>query len=184
MIGYARVSTTGQDAGYEAQVRDLEAAGIQKMFQEKVSSVAERDELLKALDFVRDGDVLVVTKLDRLARSVKHMWEIIERLEKKNVSLRILNLGIDTASATGKLILTILGGVAQFERELLLERQLEGIAKAKAEGKYKGRKPFAIEKREAIHALLAEHVPKAQVARRLGVGRQTVYRVSKEARPT
>src|SRR5215217_6130244 len=88
------------------------------------------------MEFVRSGDTLVVTKLDRLARSVPHMWEIIGRLKAKDVALRILNLGIDTSTPTGKLMLNVIGAVAEFERETMLERQREGIAKAKAEGKY------------------------------------------------
>jgi DNA invertase Pin-like site-specific DNA recombinase len=97
------------------------------------------------LEFAREGDVLVATKLDRLARSVADLMTIIQTLEKKQVGLRILNLGMDTQTPTGKLMLTILGGVAQFEREIMLERQREGVVKAKAAGKYKGRKPLAMD---------------------------------------
>ncbi len=105
------------------------------LFQEQVSSVGARPQLEAALDFVRDGDVFVVTKLDRLARSVANMLEIVARLDRKNVALRILNLGLDTSTPTGKLMLTVMGGVAEFERAMMLERQREGIAKAKAEGR-------------------------------------------------
>src|ERR1051325_11594857 len=137
LIGYARVSTTDQQAGLEAQLRDLQAAGCEKVFSERVSSIADRAELDRALQFVRDGDTLVVTKIDRLARSTIRLWEIVEGLDTKGVGLRVLNFGgevVDTKSATGKLILTIFAGFAQFEREMMLERQREGIAKAKAEG--------------------------------------------------
>ena len=145
LIGYARTSTLDQKAGIEAQVRDLQVAGCERLFQEQVSSVdvANREQLALALDFIREGDALVVTKLDRLARSVAHLMTILEALKAKGASLRILSMGIDTSTPTGKLMLTLLGGVAEFEREIMLERQREGIAKAKAEGKYKGRKPTA-----------------------------------------
>ncbi len=122
IIGYARTSTIEQIAGLEAQLREFEAAQCKKIFQEQVSSVAIRAQLEAALAFTREGDVLVVTKLYRLARSVADLMTIIQTLEKKQVGLRILNLGMDTQTPTGKLMLTVLGGVAQFEREIMLER--------------------------------------------------------------
>ncbi|WP_289015871.1 recombinase family protein, partial [uncultured Methylobacterium sp.] len=134
LIGYARTSTLEQEAGLDAQLRDLAALGCEKVFKEQVSSVAPRKQLDAALEFARSGDTLVVTKLDRLARSVTHMGSILAALEAKGVALRILNLGVDTGTPTGKLMLNVLTGVAQFEREMMLERQREGIAKAKAEG--------------------------------------------------
>ena len=143
IVGYARTSTIEQVAGFEAQDRELKAAGAEKLFAEQVSSVEDRPQLEAALDFVREGDVFVVTKLDRLARSVANMLEIVARLDRKGVALRILNLGLDTSTPTGKLMLTVMGGVAEFERTMMLERQLEGITKAKQEGRYKGRKPTA-----------------------------------------
>ena len=130
IVGYARTSTVDQVAGFEAQVKELSAAGCEKIFQEQVSSVTVRLQLQSALEFVRDGDVFVVTKLDRLARSVTDLMAILQALERKGVAVRILNLGMDTQTPTGKLMLTVLGGVAQFEREMMLERQREGIAKA------------------------------------------------------
>src|SRR5829696_4679676 len=140
LIGYARTSTLEQEAGLEAQFRDLQALACEKVIKEQTSSVGPRRGLEEAMEFARSGDTLVVAKLDRLARSVPHMWEIIGRLKAKDVALRILNLGIDTSTPTGKLMLNVIGGVAEFEREMMLERQREGIVKAKAEGKYKGRK--------------------------------------------
>src|SRR6187455_3297627 len=141
IIGYARTSTIDQTAGFESQLRELESVKCQKIFREQTSSVGARPQLETALEFMREGDVLVVTKLDRLARSVADLMRIIQSLEQKGAALRVLNLGMATSTPTGKLMLTVLGGIAQFEREMMLERQREGVAKAKAAGKYKGRKP-------------------------------------------
>lgn len=176
LIGYARTSTLEQEAGLEAQVRDLKALGCEKLFSEQVSSIATRKALGAALEFCREGDTLVVTKLDRLARSVTHLGKIIEALEGKGVALRIVNLGVDTSTPTGKLMLNVLAGVAQFEREMMLERQREGIAKAKAEGAYKGRKPTARAKADEIKALAAEGLSMAKIATRLGIGVASVHR--------
>jgi DNA invertase Pin-like site-specific DNA recombinase len=132
LIGYARTSTLEQEAGLEAQFRDLQALGCEKVIKEQTSSVGPRRGLDEALQFARSGDTLVVTKLDRLARSVPHMWEIVGRLKAKDVALRIVNMGIDTSTPTGKLMLNVIGGVAEFEREMMLERQREGIAKRRA----------------------------------------------------
>ena len=123
------------------------------------------------------GDTLVVTKLDRLARSVTHLGEIVEWLGHKKVALRVLDLGIDTSSATGELVLNVMGAIAQFERKMMLERQREGIAKAKAEGRYKGRKPTARAKANEIKALSAQGVSLSEIARRLNVGKASVHRV-------
>ena len=151
MVGYARTSTIDQKAGLEAQLRDLEQAGCQKVFREEISSLAAtRPQLEAALEWVRDGDVLVVTKLDRLARSVADLVAITGILKKKRVQLRILSMNLDTGTPTGKLMVNLLGSIAEFERELMLERQREGIAKAKAEGKYPGRQPTAQGKRSKL----------------------------------
>ncbi|AXI54783.1 DNA invertase [Sulfitobacter sp. JL08] len=183
IIGYARTSTTDQKAGLEAQLRDLKAAGCEKVFTEEVSSVdvVARVQLKAALEFAREGDVVVVTKLDRLARSVAHLLQIIEDMENAGVSLRILDLAIDTATPTGRLMLTMIGGIAQFEREIMLERQREGIAKAKAAGKYLGRKPTARAKTKEIKALSAQGVKPMEIAKQLGIGKSSVYRILEEA---
>ena len=183
LIGYARTSTLDQKAGIEAQVRDLQAVGCERLFLEQVSAVdvANREQLAIALDFIREGDALVVTKLDRLARSVAHLMTILDALKAKGASLRILNMGIDTSTPTGKLMLTVLSGVAEFERDIMLERQREGIAKAKAEGKYKGRKPTAQAKAEDVMALTALGVGASEIAKRLGIGRASVYRILESA---
>jgi DNA invertase Pin-like site-specific DNA recombinase len=182
IIGYARTSTTDQKAGLEAQLRDLEKAGCEKVFSEEVSSVdrAARRELEATLEFAREGDVIVVTKLDRLARSVAHLLQIVEGIETKGISLRILDLAIDTATPTGRLMLTMIGGIAQFEREIMLERQRDGIAKAKAEGKYKGRKATAVAKSDEIVKLASEGMKPLQIAKEVGVGKSSVYRILSE----
>jgi DNA invertase Pin-like site-specific DNA recombinase len=177
VIGYARTSTLHQDAGLDAQLRQLEALGCDKVFNEQVSSVAERGRLTAALEYVREGDTFVVTKLDRLARSVAHLVEITAELRRKGVALKIVDMGVDTGTPTGRLFLNIVGSIAEFEREIMLERQREGIAAAKALGKYKGRKPTARAQADQIKALAAEGIGKAEIARRLGVGERSVYRI-------
>tara|TARA_R110002012_G_scaffold176846_4_gene341729 strand:+ start:3663 stop:4211 length:549 start_codon:yes stop_codon:yes gene_type:complete len=176
LVGYARTSTLEQEAGLESQRRDLETLGCEKIFSEKVSSVATRAALETALEFIREGDTLVVTKLDRLARSVVHLGAILEALTEKGAHLRIVSMNVDTETATGKLMLNVMASVAQFEREMMLERQREGIAKAKAEGKYKGRKPTAMAKKEEIVRLAMQGVGATEIAKRLGIGRASVYR--------
>ncbi len=176
LIGYARTSTLEQEAGLDAQVRDLKALGCEKLFQEQTSATGPRPALELALDFAREGDVLVVTRLDRLARSVVHMGEIVKRLESTGVHLRIVAMGVDTSTPTGKLMLNVLASVAQFEREMMLERQREGVQKAKAEGVYKGRKPTARAKTEEIKALAAQGLSMGAIAAQLGIGKGSVHR--------
>lgn len=180
MVGYARTSTVEQTAGLEAQERDLKAAGTERLFSERVSSVAKRDALEAALDFVRENDTLLVSKPDRLARSTADLLGIIDRLERKGVGLVVLSMGgqrVDTRTPTGKLMLTMLGAIAAFERDLMLERQREGIAKAKADGRYQGRQPTARRQAETVLAMKAEGVKPAEIAKRLGIGRASVYRI-------
>ena len=177
LVGYARTSTLEQEAGFEAQHRDLTALGCERIFSEQVSSVAPRKALEEAISFVRSGDTIVVTKLDRLARSVTHMGSIITALEKKGVALRILNLGVDTSTPTGKLILNVMGGIAQFEREMMLERQREGIAKAKGDGRYKGCKPTARAKADQVKALKMAGKSMAAIAAELGISKGSVHAI-------
>lgn len=179
-IGYARTSTVEQVAGVEAQKRDLEAAGCNKVFAEQVSSLAQRGQLEAAIDYLRDGDSLVVTKLDRLARSMRDLLAIVDRIEAKGAGLRILAMNLDTTTATGKLMLNVLGSVAEFERSMMLERQREGVAKAKAEGKYRGRAPTARAKAGEVEAMLAAGESPTAVAKKLGIGRSSVYRAMGE----
>ena len=184
LIGYARTSTLDQSAGLDAQNRDLQAAGCERVYVEQVSSVdvAERQELARALDMLRTGDVLVVTKLDRLARSMSHLMSLLAGIEAKGAALRILSMNLDTGTPTGRLMLNVLGSVAQFEREIMLERQREGIAKAKAAGKYKGRAPTARAKEAQVAALSADGVSLSEIARRLGIGKASVHRMLKGQR--
>ena len=181
IVGYARTSTVEQVAGFEAQGRDLKEAGATKLFSEQVSSVATRPQLEAAIDFVREGDTLMVTKLDRLARSVANLMDIVARLQAKGVALRILNLGLDTATPTGKLMLTVMGGVAEFERAMMLERQREGIAKAKGEGRYKGRKPTVRVRAEEVRSLKAEGKSMRHIADALGISLGSVHGMLKAA---
>ena len=174
-LGYARVSTVDQQAGFDAQLRELEAVGVERIFEEKVSSIVERPQLDQVLDWLREGDVLTVTRLDRLARSTRQLLEIADRVKSKGATLRVLNLG-DTGTATGQLVFTVIGAIAEFERRLMLERQREGIATAKAAGKYKGRVPTARRKADQVRELDAQGVDRAKIARRLGIGRTSVYR--------
>lgn len=176
IVGYARTSTLEQVAGFEAQLRQLTAAGCDKLFQEQVSSVGKRHQLEACLDYLREGDTLIVTKLDRLARNVAHLGQLVATLKDRGVSLRILDLGLDTSTPTGELILNMMGAVAQFERQMMLERQREGIAKAKADGKYKGRAPTAMRQAERVHELAAEGLRRSEIAETLGLSERSVYR--------
>jgi DNA invertase Pin-like site-specific DNA recombinase len=182
LIGYARTSTTDQHAGFEAQLMELKAYGCERMYQEQVSAVASRQELERAIDMLREGDKLVVTKLDRLARNVMHMGELLEQIEAKGAGLVILSLGsetVDTSTATGKLILNMMVSVAQFEREMMKERQVEGIKRAQAEGKYKGRVPTAMKQAEKVKALVDAGVTRVQVQEQLGISKASYYRCLK-----
>lgn len=178
MIGYARTSTTDQKAGLEAQHRDLAQAGCHKVFSEHASGVdASRPELARAVDYAREGDAFVVTKPDRLARSTADLIAIARTLQAKGVELRILSMGLDTTTPNGKLMLTVLGAVAEFEREIMLERQREGIAKAKAAGKFKGRQPTARAKTAIVLQHHEQGMSPADIARTVQIGKASVYRI-------
>lgn len=176
IVGYARVSSIGQNL--EVQLDQLAAVGCEKVFSEKRSgrTTEGRDALADAIDFVREGDVLAVTRLDRLARSVIDLHHIVIRLETKGCGLRVLQQsGIDTTTSTGKLTLSILGAVAEFEADIRKERQRDGIDRAKANGVYRGRKPSIDTAR--IETLMAAGMNPAAVAREMGIGRASVYRL-------
>jgi DNA invertase Pin-like site-specific DNA recombinase len=175
LVGYARVSSAGQSL--DIQVEALAGADCEKVFQEKKSgtSADARNELQEALDFVREGDTLVVTRLDRLARSSNDLHNIIARLTAKGAKFRCLQQsGVDTDSGMGKLILAVLGAVAEFETSIRKERQREGIEKAKAAGIYKGRKPSVDVAR--VRELREAGVGPSAIAKQLRVGRTSVYR--------
>lgn len=176
IVGYARVSTTGQNL--ESQLNALTDCEI--IFQEKQSGAEkEREELNRMLEYVREGDTVKVTKLCRLARNTRHLLEVVELLDDKSVSLQVINLGIDTASPTGRLMITLIGAIATFERELLLERQAEGIALAKQKGKYLGRKATAMAKADDVKLLVDDGVPKRLIAVQLGISLSSVHRIMK-----
>lgn len=180
LIAYARTSTTDQAAGLEAQLAAVTAAGCTKVFREQISAIGPRPQLEAAIEFAREGDTLVVTKLDRLARSVADLLAIIARLDKKGVSLRILDFGgsaIDTKGPTGKLLLTLVGAIGEFERGLMLERQRHGIARAKERGEYKGRAPTARRQAPEIIKRRAAGEKPTAIASALGISRASVFRV-------
>lgn len=177
-IGYARVSTTDQHAGFEAQKRDLAAQGCTKVFEDKASGKnADRSGLKELLGFVREGDIVVVTKLDRLARSLRDFLAIVDDLKAKGAGLSVLDMpGFEPASPTGELVLNVIASIGQFERRIMLERQAEGIADAKAAKKYKGRAPTARAKTAEIVAAYKANPKPAEIAKALKIGRTSVYR--------
>jgi DNA invertase Pin-like site-specific DNA recombinase len=172
--GYARVSSSGQDL--EVQIDALTAAGCETIRQEKVSaaSIQGRDELNTLLEFMRDGDELVITRIDRLARSIRDLQNIVYDLNKKGVTLSATQQPIDTKTSVGKCFLDMLGVFAEFETNLRKERQMEGIAKAKDKGVYKGRKPTVDVQK--VRELRDSGLGASAIAKELGVGRASVYR--------
>lgn len=179
LYGYARVSTTDQDL--TVQLDALRAAGCEVIRSEKVTGTTRegREELDTLLQFIREGDALVVTRVDRLARSIGDLQDIVRALRAKGASLKATEQPIDTSTAAGKAFLDMLGVFAEFETNLRKERQLEGIAKAKAAGVYKGRKP-SIDVDE-VKRLRDEGIGATEIAKRLSIGRASVYRVLEEA---
>ncbi|GAO37408.1 resolvase [Sulfuricella sp. T08] len=176
-IGYARVSTTGQTL--DAQIAALTAAGCERIFKEQRSgkSSAERIELQAALAYVRDGDALLVTRLDRLARSVLDLHQIVQQLNRKSVDLVVLLQAIDTTTPAGRLTFSLLGAIAEFERELICERAAEGRARAKQKGVKFGRKPMEVDWASIQSDILAGTQSKAAVAQQHGISRATLYRL-------
>jgi len=174
-IGYARVSSTDQDLAIQEEA--VRAAGCTIIRSEKGSGtkMEGRDQLQTILDFIHTGDVLTVTKLDRLARSVGDLMRIVDLLAEKGASLRVLNAHIDTSTASGKAFLGMLAIFAEFETNLRRERQLEGIAKAKADGRYKGR-PASIDA-DQVRQFMGDGKGATEIAGAMGVGRASVYRL-------
>jgi DNA invertase Pin-like site-specific DNA recombinase len=176
LVGYARVSTTDQDVA--AQTDRLTAAGCTRIFPETASgALRERPQLDACLDYLRAGDVLVVVKLDRLGRSLSHLIETVQALDDRGIGFRSLTENIDTTTAAGRLLMHILGALAEFERALIVERTQAGLAAARARGRTGGRPPvMTIGKIEAAEALVATGRTVAQAAEAVGVGRSTLYR--------
>jgi DNA invertase Pin-like site-specific DNA recombinase len=181
-IGYARVSTTGQDTA--TQAARLKAAGCDIVREEKASGKSRdgRTELETILSFIRPGDTLVVVKLDRLGRATRDVLNLVHELDQKGAALRVLEPDISTAGPMGKVMLTVLGMVAEMELGFIKERQKAGIEKAKAEGVYKGR-PVTLD-HEKIKALHAEGVGATELARTMGCSRGAIYKAlgQREAR--
>ena len=176
LYGYARVSTLDQDLSIQRTA--LNAAGCEVIRAEKASGARRdgRTELQVLLDFLRAGDTLVVTRIDRLARSLKDLQDIVHELKTKGIALKATEQPVDTGTAAGKAFLDMLGVFAEFETNLRRERQLQGINAAKARGVYKGRKP-SIDVVEVMRLRCEEKLGPAAIARRLGIGRASVYRV-------
>ena len=185
-VAYVRVSTIEQNEA--RQIEALEKHGIEKWFTEKISGKdTHRPELQNMLDYVREGDTIYVHDLSRLARSTKDLLEIVEILDSKKISLVSNKENIDSSTPTGKLMLTMIGAIAEFERTNLLERQKEGIAIAKKNGKYKGRKPIEIED-ERFKNLYSDYmkreITKVELAKELNISRPTLDRMIKEYKET
>ncbi len=176
-IGYARVSTVGQSL--EVQLDKLNAIGCDKIYSEKISgTTANRTELKACLDFVRSGDTLVITKLDRLARSTFHLTQIAEDFKQQGVELVVLDQNIDTATPTGKLLFNMLASIAEFETEIRKERQLEGIAKAKANGVQFGRKSkLTLEQVNTMRLERADGVLIKDLMTKYSLSKDSVYRM-------
>ena len=178
LIGYARVSTQDQDA--DLQRVALTSAGCKRVFEEKASGVQrDRSELKAALDYMRAGDALVVWKLDRLARSLKQLIETVEHLEERGVGFRSLTESIDTTSPSGKLVFQVFGALAEYERGLIRERTIAGLASARARGRVGGR-PRGLDASgiATAKAMIAANpeLSIAHIAKRLGVAASTLYR--------
>lgn len=176
LIGYARVSTVDQNP--QAQLDALLAAGCEKVFHEKASGAkADRLQLAAALDYMRDGDTLVVWKLDRLARSLKQLMETMHGLEARGIGLRSITEAIDTTTAGGRLVFHVFGAIGEFERSLIRERTLAGLQAARKRGASPGRPAALDDKQKAVaRTLLDGGMAVAAVAKHLGVSRSTLYR--------
>ena len=177
-IGYARVSTSGQTL--DAQLEQLGGAGCASVFKETMSGTrSDRPELKKALDALTEGDVLIVTRLDRLARSTRDLLDIVHTIETRGAKLKALtDSWADTTTPTGKLILTVLGGLAEFERSLIAERTAEGRDRARRAGRRLGRPPkLTTHQRDAALRMRADGQDNAEIARVLGVSRSTISRI-------
>jgi DNA invertase Pin-like site-specific DNA recombinase len=178
IVGYARVSTAQQD--HTSQIERLKSAGAEKVFHEKRSGLdGERPELARCLEYVREGDTLIVTKLDRLARSTADLYKIVSGLSEKGVGFKVLDdSAVDTTTRTGKLVMGILALIAEFETEIRRERQMEGIAKAKAEGRIGGRPKLVTDGVKAnIQRLRKKGSSIRSIAAEVGLSKATIQKV-------
>lgn len=175
-IGYARTSTADQRFGLQAQVEELERAGCDIIFSEHVSSLDERPEFEKAIATAKAGDTIIFTKLDRFARSLVDLWTRIEHLEAKGVSIRSLDMSFDSQSPTGRLIISIVAAISEWEISVMRERQRAGIERARAAGKYKGRPSISSAKVERIRELHREGMRPGLIAEEVKVSPASVYR--------
>jgi DNA invertase Pin-like site-specific DNA recombinase len=174
-VGYARVSTDDQDCA--VQLATLKRLGCKKIYADKLSGrQRDRAQLAACLDYLREGDVLAITRVDRLGRSLADLIKIADELRQRDVSLYLAQQNIDTATPMGQMFYAMLGVFAEFEYHLKRERQVEGIARAKAAGRYKGRKPLGAAKIAEICRLKAEGLRPTEIARQLKIGRTSVYK--------
>jgi DNA invertase Pin-like site-specific DNA recombinase len=182
-IGYSRVSTTDQDT--TAQALRLEAAGCRRLFTETISSrVQHRPQLTACLEYLREGDALVVVRLDRLARSTRELLEIAQGLEERGIDLVVLDQAIDTSTPAGKLMFSVLAAIAQFERDLIRERTMDGLARARAQGKTGGRRPtISGQKAQLVKRLAAEGQSVRQIAASIEASPSAVHRLLSKRSP-
>lgn len=182
LVGYARVSTDDQDCSL--QIEKLNQLGCTKIYADKSTGKnVNRAQLQQCLDYIREGDVLVFTRVDRLGRSLKDLVTISDELRRKGVGLFIVQQNLDTSTAMGQMFYAMLGIMAEFEYHLKRERQTEGILRAKSLGRYKGRKPLSVDKRTAVKELIANNVSPSKIAMELGIGRTSVYKYAAENHP-
>lgn len=177
--GYARVSILDQSTSIQRE--SLESSGCDRVYEEQASGTSRnnRTELERVLEILRDGDTLVVTRIDRLARSMKDLQDIVYDLKNRGIYLEATEQPIDTSTAAGKAFLDMLGVFAEFETNLRKERQLEGIAKAKSKGVYKGRKPLSDEKRQQVITLHSQGMTPSEIIKQTGVGKTSVFKILK-----
>ena len=182
-VGYARTSTAEQLHSFEHQQKTLREQGCDRVFAEHISAKdTDRPEFQAMMTFVRTGDTLVVTKIDRLVRSMADLMQTIGILKERGVALKILDMNLDTGTPTGQLMIGVIGSVAEFERSLMLERQRVGIDRAKELGRYKGRVPTAKRQKHKVLELLRDQKSAREIGETLSISRASVFRIKAELR--